>query len=84
MLFCSTNVDALYESPKSLIPSNISPSVMAVAQKIEDDRNKVYDTNKMIDAHRAYLKSVMDKQMRQQIREKEEENLESEKKILWN
>ncbi len=57
---------------------------MAVAQKIEDDRNKVYDTNKMIDAHRAYLKSVMDKQMRQQIREKEEENLESEKKILWN
>ena len=56
---------------------------MAVAQKIEDDRNKVYDTNKMIDAHRAYLKSVMDKQMRQQIREKEE-NLESEKKILWN
>ena len=57
---------------------------MAVAQKIEDDRNKVYDTNKMIDAHRVYLKSVMDKQMRQQIREKEEENLESEKKILWN
>jgi hypothetical protein len=30
------------------------------------------------------MKSVMDKQMRQQIREKEEENLESEKKILWN
>ena len=57
---------------------------MAVAQKIEDDRNKVYDTNKMIDAHRVYLKSVMDKQMRQQIREKKEENLESEKKILWN
>lgn len=57
---------------------------MAIAQKIEDDRNKVYDTNKMIDTHRAYMKSVMEKQMRQQIREKEEENLESEKKILWN
>jgi hypothetical protein len=57
---------------------------MAIAQKIEDERNKVYDTNKMIDTHRAYMKSVMEKQMRQQIREKEEENLESEKKILWN
>jgi hypothetical protein len=56
---------------------------MAVAQKVEEERNKVYNSHKMIEVHQAYARSVMEKQTRQQIKE-QIDNLESEKKILWN
>ncbi len=56
---------------------------MAVAQKVEEERNKVYNSHKMIEVHQAYARSVMEKQTRQQIKE-QIDNLELEKKILWN
>ena len=59
---------------------------MALAEQIENDRNKVYDTKKIIELHMEYTKAIMHKQMQGQIREKieEEQSEEIPKKILWN
>jgi len=58
---------------------------MALAEQIETDRRKIYDSNKMVETHIQYSKAIMQKQMQGQIKEKIEEELpESEKKILWN
>ena len=58
---------------------------IAAAEQIEIERNKIYDTRKMLELHMQYTKSIMEKQMRGQIKEKmEEETSEPEKKILWN
>jgi len=56
---------------------------IALADKIEQDRNKVYDTQKLIKIAIEYNKSVMEKQIKSQIEEKMESELQ-EKKILWN
>ena len=58
---------------------------MEAAQKVEEERNKIYDTNKMLSIHQEYLKSVAEKHIKKQIKEKLEEEIEeSDKKILWN
>ena len=59
---------------------------MALAEQIENDRNKIYDTRKMLELHMEYTKAIMQKQMQGQIREKieEEQSEEIPKKILWN
>ena len=59
---------------------------MALAEQIENDRNKIYDTKKIIELHMEYTKSIMQKQLRGQIKEKieEEQTEEIPKKILWN
>ena len=56
---------------------------LALAEKIEQDRNKVYDTHKLIKISIEYNKSVMEKQIKSQIEEKVESEPQ-EKKILWN
>ena len=55
---------------------------IALADKIEQDRNKVYDTRKLIELHIEYAKSIAQKQMKKQIEEKTEDT--PKKKILWN
>ena len=59
---------------------------MALAEQIENDRNKIYDSHKIIELHMEYTKAIMQKQMQGQIREKieEEQSEEIPKKILWN
>ena len=56
---------------------------LALAEKIEQDRNKVYDTQKLIKIAIEYNRSVMEKQIKSQIEEKVESEPQ-EKKILWN
>ena len=56
---------------------------IALADNIEQDRNKVYDTQKLIKIAIEYNRSVMEKQIKSQIEEKMESELQ-EKKILWN
>ena len=58
---------------------------MEAAQKVEEERNKIYDTNKMFNIHHEYVKSITEKQIKRQIKEKLEEEIEEpDKKILWN
>lgn len=52
---------------------------IALADKIEQDRNKIYDTRKLIELHVEYVKSIAEKQIKKQIKEKT-----PKKKILWN
>ena len=56
---------------------------LALAEKIEQDRNKVYDTQKLIKIAIEYNRAVMEKQIKSQIEEKVESEPQ-EKKILWN
>ena len=58
---------------------------MEAAQKVEEERNKIYDTNKLLSIHHEYVKSITEKQIKRQIKEKLEEEIEEpDKKILWN
>jgi len=52
---------------------------IALADKIEQDRNKVYDTRKIMELHMNYVRSVAEKQIKRQIKEET-----PKKKILWN
>ena len=54
-----------------------------LAGKIEQDRNKVYDTNKLLSNHQKYLKVVAEKQFKAKVKEIIEEEM-PKKKILWN
>ena len=56
---------------------------MAVAQKVEEERNKIYDTHKMIEVHQAYTKSMIEKEFQSKVKEIIETET-PKKKILWN
>ena len=55
---------------------------ITLADKIEQDRNKVYDTRKLIELHIEYAKSIAQKRIKNIIEEKTEDT--PKKKILWN
>ena len=56
---------------------------IALADKIEQDRNKVYDTQKLIEIARAHNQKMVEKQFKAQVKEIIEEEI-PKKKILWN
>ena len=56
---------------------------LALAEKIEQDRNKVYDTQKLIEIARAHNQKMVEKQFKAQVKEIIEEEI-PKKKILWN
>ena len=56
---------------------------IALADKIEQDRNKVYDTQKLIEIARAHNQKMIEKQFKAQVKEIIEEEI-PKKKILWN
>ena len=56
---------------------------IALADKIEQDRNKVYDTQKLIEIAKAHNQKMVEKQFKAQVKEIIEEEI-PKKKILWN